>query len=155
MGLANGTITPRAQDSSQATRAPLLKKEHGQIDWNLGAREIFNRIRGFEPWPGAYTWFRGQHCQVWGNVWRRMEGKMLHNQIDDGHGLSPARPDTNPGAISQEGERVVVACGGETFLTLEAVKLEGRGRVSARDFVNGARLMPREAFSSIPLPSAN
>lgn len=147
LGLANGTITPRAQDSSQATRAPLLKKEHGLIDWNMRARPIFNRIRGFEPWPGAYTFFRGQHCQIWGNVWGRMEGMMLPNMIDDGHGEAPPLPDATPGAITPEKDYVVVACGEKTYLTLEAVKLEGRGKVSARDFVNGARLKAGEIFS--------
>jgi methionyl-tRNA formyltransferase len=150
MGLANGTITPRAQESSQATRAPLLKKEHGQIDWNLGARDIFNRIRGFEPWPGAYTWFRAQHCQVWGNVRGRMSGKMQRDLIDGGHDQAPPMPDKTPGTISPDGDGVVVACGGDTFLTLDAVKVEGRGKVSARDFVNGARLKPGEKFETGP-----
>ena len=150
VGLANGTITPRAQDASQATRAPLLKKEHGQIDWNLAAREIFNRIRGFEPWPGAYTWFRGQHCQVWGNVWGRMAGKMLHNLIDDGHGLGPLRPSTIPGTISSNGDEVVVACGGETFLTLEAVKLEGRGKIRHEILQMGRAWRPGEGFDTGP-----
>ncbi len=147
LGLAKGTILPRAQDSSQATRAPLLKKEHGQIDWNLKAREIFNRIRGFDPWPGAYTFFRGQHCQVWGSVWGRMEGRMLVSLIPNPGETPKGLPDTTPGAITPERDSVVVACGDKTFLILEAVKLEGRGKISTQDFVNGARLKAGEVFS--------
>jgi methionyl-tRNA formyltransferase len=138
-GLADGTVSPRAQDSNQATRAPLLKKEHGLIDWKLTAREIHNRIRGFEPWPGAYTHFRGQHCQVWGSPWTRptVEGT-----------LPAAANSAAVGEISSEGEHVLVACGGGAFLALETVKLEGRVKVSARDFVNGARLKAGERFGS-------
>ena len=44
----------------------MLKKEDGRIDWSRPAQEIFNRIRGFAPWPGAYTSFRGQTCHIWG-----------------------------------------------------------------------------------------
>ncbi|MDP9115116.1 MAG: methionyl-tRNA formyltransferase, partial [Acidobacteriota bacterium] len=62
-GLA--TIKPEPQDDSAATYAPILKKEDGKIDWQLSAREILNRIRGFEPWPGGYGFLRGQRLQIW------------------------------------------------------------------------------------------
>src|SRR5258707_7905686 len=64
-GLAAGAIVPRPQNHAEATLAPILKKEDGRIDWNRPAREIYNRIRGFAPWPGAYTTFRGQTCHLW------------------------------------------------------------------------------------------
>src|SRR5215472_7069495 len=57
-GLEAGTIHPRKQDESQATLAPILKKEDGEIDFRRSAHEILNRLRGFQPWPGAYTKFR-------------------------------------------------------------------------------------------------
>jgi methionyl-tRNA formyltransferase len=145
MDLANGIITPRVQDSSHATRAPLLKKEDGQIDWNLSAKEIYNRIRGFDPWPGAHTSFRGQHCQIWGNVWGRMDGRIQTNPIPNSGETPHKLPDTTPGTITADVQEVVVACGGETFLTLEAVKLEGRGKVLAREFAHGARLRAGDA----------
>src|SRR6266436_10265457 len=65
-GLAAGTITPKAQNHSEASSAPMLKREDGRIDWNQPAIEVYNRMRGFAPWPGAYTTFRGQSCHVWG-----------------------------------------------------------------------------------------
>src|SRR6266852_5268919 len=58
------TIRPEPQDEAQATYAPILKKEDGEIDWQLSAREILNRIRGFEPWPGGYGFLRGQRLQI-------------------------------------------------------------------------------------------
>src|SRR5580698_4866773 len=65
-GLAAGTIVPQPQAHEHASSAPMLKKEDGHIDWSRPAQEIFNRIRGFAPWPGAYTSFRGQTCHIWG-----------------------------------------------------------------------------------------
>ena len=64
-GLQAGTIHPRPQDHAKATLAPILKKEDGRIDFHLAAREIMNRLRGFQPWPGAYTSFRGKNLQMW------------------------------------------------------------------------------------------
>jgi len=64
-GLETGTIKPVQQDHSQATLAPILKKEDGLIDWSVSARDIANRVRGLVPWPGAYTRFRGGTLLVW------------------------------------------------------------------------------------------
>ncbi len=58
-------ITPQPQDHERATFAPMLTKEAGNIDWSRPAREIHNRVRGFQPWPGAYSWFRGQSLHIW------------------------------------------------------------------------------------------
>jgi methionyl-tRNA formyltransferase len=57
--LKAGTLSPRPQDASQVTFAPLLKKEDGAIDWALPARILANRVRGLSPWPGAYTTVTG------------------------------------------------------------------------------------------------
>jgi methionyl-tRNA formyltransferase len=64
-GLAAGKIVPQKQDASQATYAPLLKKEDGRIDWSRSAATIHNRVRGLQPWPGAYTAWRGQTLHIW------------------------------------------------------------------------------------------
>ena len=58
-------IVPEKQDASQATYAPLLKKEDGVIDWSRPASAIHNQVRGLQPWPGAYTTFRGQTLHIW------------------------------------------------------------------------------------------
>src|SRR5260370_41912329 len=64
-GLAAGTIAPKAQNHAEVSYAPMLKKEDGRIDWKRPAVGIYNRMRGFAPWPGAYTTFRGQTCHGW------------------------------------------------------------------------------------------
>lgn len=63
--LQAGTLVPRQQDHSQATLAPLLKKENGVIDWTLSATAIANRVRGLSPWPGAYTFVREERWTIW------------------------------------------------------------------------------------------
>lgn len=130
-GLASGSITPRAQNHREASLAPMLKKEFGRIDWTLTAHEIFNRIRGLAPWPGAYTTFRGQTCHIW--------GQPASNDTD-----APA--DTSPGTLLADRESLRVACGRATLLRLTAVKLDGRKQISAAEFLHGARLQPGERF---------
>jgi methionyl-tRNA formyltransferase len=127
--LAVGGILPTRQDNSQATFAPLLKKEDGRVDWSLTARDIYNRIRGFEPWPGAFTSFRGKSCHVWGTP------------------VGQQPPIAEPGTISSRGGELQVACGDTTALCLQFVQLEGHKRLTAREFANGARLAPGERFS--------
>lgn len=63
--LKAGTLKPQPQDHSQATLAPLLKKEDGLIDWTWPARDIANRVRGLSPWPGAYTYVNGERWILW------------------------------------------------------------------------------------------
>jgi methionyl-tRNA formyltransferase len=138
-GLAAGTIAPRSQAHEHASSAPMLKKEDGRIDWSRPAQEIFNRIRGFAPWPGAYTSFRGQTCHVW--------GEPASNDLGE-QGRAAGKV-AIPGslAISKSGQKeVLVHCGGATYLHLLSVKLEGRKQVSAAEFVNGAHLLTSEHF---------
>jgi methionyl-tRNA formyltransferase len=130
--LARGEIRPIAQDSSQATYAPLLEKEHGRIDWSLPARQIYNRMRAFTPWPGAYTSFRGQTCQLWG----RPSDSVLASQGEI------------PGSLLASGDAVYVVCGEGSCLQIEDVQIEGRKRVKAREFTNGARLSLGERFGA-------
>lgn len=129
--LERGEIAPRPQDSSKATIAPKVKKEDGVIDWSLTAEEIERRVRGLAPWPGAYTSFRGKRLHVW-----RAEPVAAE-------GSSAA-----PGTISTEGKRLAVSCGAGTQLILHEVQMEGRKRISARDFANGARVESGETLGS-------
>src|SRR5208282_4972654 len=100
-GLANGTITPTPQDNSLATLAPPLKKEDGRINWSLPAQKIYNCIRGFQPWPGAFTTFRGKQCAIWGKP-------ALHQLLEVATSASESRQQI-PGTISVSGGDVNVA----------------------------------------------
>ncbi len=115
-GLQAGTIHPRPQDHARATLAPILKKEDGRVDFQLTAQEILNRLRGFQPWPGAYTTFRG---------------KILH--------ILAAQPVERAAAAAEvivENGHLFVGCGAGA-LELVDVQLEGKKRMPAADFVHG------------------
>lgn len=139
--LAIGTIAPHAQNHADATVAPILRKEDGRIDWNRPAKDIYNRMRGFAPWPGAYTTFRGQTCHLWGEPVRESSRPVeVHN-----HPSVAATPSA-PGTLFGFKHDWFASCGKATLLRLQSVKLEGRKQVSPCEFVNGARLKPGERF---------
>jgi methionyl-tRNA formyltransferase len=118
-GLCARTIDARPQNHDNATLAPILKKEDGQIDFKRTATEIWNRMRGFQPWPGAYTTFRGKSIHVWA-------GKPVDVRI-------------SVRELKLEGSRLLVGCASHTALDLIEVQIEGKKRMSVRDFVNGYR----------------
>jgi methionyl-tRNA formyltransferase len=123
-GLHAGSIHPCPQDHAQATLAPILKKTDGLADFSLSATEIFNRIRGFQPWPGVYTEFRGKNLQIW-------------KALPLGYALPEAE-------LKSEGDRLLVGCGSHSSLELIEVQLEGKKRMYASDFLHGYRPKPGE-----------
>ncbi len=126
--LERGDLQAQPQDHAQATLAPILKKEDGRIDWNLPALDIWNRIRGLRPWPGAYTRFRGKNLHIW---------------AASRPAIGEAMP-LDPGALIADRGRLRVTCGQGTLLELAEIQLEGRKRMPARDFLNGVRIAPGE-----------
>jgi methionyl-tRNA formyltransferase len=152
LGLASGAIAPTAQDPAQATLARPLKKEDGRIDWSLPARAIYNRMRGFQPWPGASTSFRGKRIAIWGKSATIDLRKMIGPTGAFGKKSAIADSDESgqiaPGTIRQGGSFIYVACGDGSALQLESVQIEGRKRVAAREFANGARIVEGERFGS-------
>jgi methionyl-tRNA formyltransferase len=133
-GWERGEIVPAPQDHKLATLAPMLKKEDGRIDWSLSAEEIARRVRGFGPWPGAYTTFRGKSLHLWATA--SSQGATSTN--------SDAR--SQPGELIAGGGKLRVVCGQRTLLEVGEVQLQGRKRIATRDFLNGVRLVPGERF---------
>lgn len=109
-------IRPEPQDESQASWAPVIKKEDGHIDWRMSAQEIVNRVRGLTPWPGCYGFLRGQRLHVWK---ARADAREL--------GL---------GALAVAGRRLFAGCGGGAVELLD-VQMEGKKRMTAAAFLNG------------------
>jgi methionyl-tRNA formyltransferase len=120
-------IAPRPQDHSQASWAPVIKKEDGRIDWNMSATEIANRVRGFQPWPGCYGQLRGRQFHIWK--------------------ARPVNADARlaPGELRVEGRRLLAGCG-QGALELIEVQMEGRKRMPAAAFLNGFPLEAGEAL---------
>jgi methionyl-tRNA formyltransferase len=123
-GLGEGTISAAPQKSHEATLAPILKKEDGRVDFNRTSHEIYNRMRGFQPWPGAFTAFRGKALNI-------TAARLASEKIPQAELL-----------VSDE--RLFVGCGNSTALELLEVQPEGKKRISARDFVHGYRLKAGE-----------
>ncbi len=128
-GLDSGQVRPTPQEHSQATLAPILKKEDGRIDFTRSAKDLFNRLRGFQPWPGAFTIFKGRTMQV--------------------HRAQPVQHagTLTPGEVAVEGTHLLVGCGKDkdkdkrinTTLELITIQLEGKRRMTAQEFINGYR----------------
>lgn len=120
-GLERRTIKPVPQDHSKATRAPIIKKEDGHIDWKKPAGEIFNRVRGLNPWPGTFTFLVGKQFIV---------HKAAALDIEQ---------DAAPGTVVENQGRLAVACGEGTLYLME-VQPEGRKRMPAADFLRGHKV---------------
>lgn len=131
-GLEDGSVVPCPQDHSQATKAPLLKKEDGRLDWSRSARDLYNRIRGLLPWPGAYTGFRGKSLHLW---WAK--------PAETPAGVVQSPP---PGTLLVEKHALYVACGQGTWVRVEEVQPADRKRMSATDFLNGFHPCSGERF---------
>ena len=120
-GLQSGTITAAPQDNTQATLAPILKREDGLLDFSRTAIDAWNRLRGFQPWPGAFTKFRG---------------KMLHI-----YAAAPAHEVgvVAPAHFTVENERLLLGFAHGAALQVLELQPEGKKRMSALDFINGYR----------------
>jgi methionyl-tRNA formyltransferase len=118
-GLEDKTVAPAPQYHAKATLAPILKKEDGLVDFTRTATEIHNRLRGFQPWPGAYTQFRGKGL------------KLISATPED----TPSN--LAPGELRVGDEKLFVGCGQRTVLQLLQVQPEGKKVMAAREFING------------------
>jgi methionyl-tRNA formyltransferase len=117
-GLETGTIHPVPQDHAGASLAPILEREDALVDFTRPAQEIYNRWRGFQPWPGAYTYYRGKKLT-------------LHRMVPAGTTGIPG------GELMVEGNRLFVAAGSGTRLELLEVQVEGKKRMPVADFLRG------------------
>jgi methionyl-tRNA formyltransferase len=120
-GLANGTIRPQPQDNSKATLAPILKRGDGLIDFSRTASQTWNRLRGFQPWPGAFTTFRGKTLHLYAAV------------------PAPEIAIVKAAHFVVEKDRLLLGFAHGSTLEVQELQMEGKKRMSARDFVNGYR----------------
>jgi len=120
-GLEQGTLQPTQQDSTEATLAPILQRDDGRIDWSRTAQQIFDRWRGFQPWPGAFTGFRGKKL-------------ILHSM----HVIADVQESgAASGTLRRAGNRLLVACGEGSWLELLELQMEGKRRMPVEAFLHG------------------
>jgi len=122
--LDGGVLRPIPQDHREASYAPPLKKEDGLIDWSQDARDIFNRIRGFNPWPGAFTFLKGSRLKIF-------SGEIVHEEVGE-----------RVGKVVQSGSEGVKVATGKGSLLIKEVQLEGRKRMPVHEFLIGNEIPP-------------
>jgi methionyl-tRNA formyltransferase len=123
--LGEGDLFPQPQDHSLATLAPILKREDGWIDFSRDAKQIYDRWRGFQPWPGAHTMLRGKKLIV---------QRMHVAGVGDGEA----------GVVEVLGDALLVGCGGGSLIAVDEVQLEGKRRMSAAEFLRGNQVRSGE-----------
>jgi len=122
----NNTFEEYPQNEEEATYAPMLKKEDGRLDFHMPAISLFNRIRGLNPWPSTYTYYKGTLIKV------------LQADVYERHNLS------EPGTIIEASERGIYVATGDGVLIIKRLQKEGRNPLNAKEFISGTPLKPGE-----------
>ena len=126
-------ITPRPQRNQDATFAPLLSKQHGLVNWSSNALTIARCVRGFQPWPSAYTRHNSHRLIIW-----------------KASVTETASLDAREGEVLvAHGDDLIVKCGDETALRLIEVQPEAKRRMGVRDFLNGTHLKVGDRFGEV------
>jgi methionyl-tRNA formyltransferase len=124
----SGDLKPMVQDGSKATLAPLLKKEDGLVDWTLPAADIHNRVRGFSPWPGAYTFLNGDMI------------KILETEALPGEG--------EPALMHQRADNTLEVGTGKGLLRILRIQPAGKKPMQTADFLRGHRGIEGRKFEA-------
>ena len=122
-------IVPQAQNDLDASLAPIMKKEDGLISWMLGADEIARRVRGFQPFPTTFTYFEDKKLTLW-------KAEKIERQSSGGIGE----------LVEAKGDELLVTCGGGSIVKIDELQLEGKRRMTTRDFLNGVKLKPGQSI---------
>lgn len=126
--LEDGALVPQKQDESQSTHVKMISKEMGNIDFKKSAAEIDRLVRGLNPWPSAFTFYKGKQMKIWDVDVLTEEANAL------------------PGMVTEVTKNEIkVACGQGT-VAIKELQLEGKKRMSAHDFLLGVKVVPGDAF---------
>ena len=134
-----GKIIPQPQPAEGVTYARKISKEDGALDWSQPARSLWNRIRAFTPWPGAFTFLPGEARPMLLKIWRA--------EVDSAHSGLPGE------ILTADKQGVVVACG-EQSLRVHELQREGGRRLGAQEFLSGHALQPGQRFIASPPSTA-
>jgi methionyl-tRNA formyltransferase len=149
--IESGEITAEPQNNAEATYAPILKREDGQLDWRWTARDISNRVRAFQPWPGVYTMLRGARLHIWQAREEKADESSATEIKETNQNPDAAEKRVPPGTILRiDKAGIVIACAGASRLLIEEWQIEGKRRVAAREFANGIRLTIGDRISDNP-----
>lgn len=123
--ILNGTNDRVKQDESLVTYAPTLSREDERIDWNLSAKQVYNKVRGTNPWPGSYTTYQGKTVKIWAGQVHQCENAVKHHAHQD-----------NGTIVKIFKDAIGVKVYDGVYLITE-LQLEGKKRMSVKDYLNG------------------
>ncbi len=124
-------LQPFPQNHNLYTLAPIMSKNDGKIDWNLSATNINNRVRGFQPFPTSYTFWNGKKFTIWKSEIVESEESRVENVGE---------------ILEAKGDKLIVSCGNNSVLQINELQLEGKKRMSVRDFLNGVKVQIGEVL---------
>ncbi len=128
--LKDNKIVPKKQNETDASYSPILTKEDELLDWNMPAKDIYNKIRGMNPWPGVYTYFRGQRLKIQKSV-------LVEEEKDTG---------LETGEIISFSSQGILVSANPGIIGLEIVQPAGKKQLSFNDFINGYKINPGEVL---------
>lgn len=128
--LETGALEPEKQDDTQSCHAKLITKEMGNIDFNKSANVINRLVRGLNPWPSAYTFYKGKQLKIW------------ETQVEN------ESSDKVPGTITEVTKTAIKVACKEGVLSISSLQLEGKKRMSTHDFLLGVKVQPGELFTT-------
>ncbi|MDD5356206.1 MAG: methionyl-tRNA formyltransferase [Candidatus Omnitrophica bacterium] len=137
--IENETFKLTPQNEKQVIMAPKLKKDDGYIDWGRTADEIYNKVRGCLPWPGAFTYYKGKLLKIYKVGIGPQACQAQNPQIPEG-------ADKRPGTILKADKEGLEIMAGDSSLIIKELQLEGGRQMPAKDFISGHRIQPGERF---------
>ena len=123
--ILKGTNQRIPQDESLVTYAPTLSREDERIDWNLSVKQVYNKVRGTNPWPGSYTTYQGKTVKIWAGQVHQCENAIKHHAHQD-----------NGTIVKICKEAIGVKVNDGVYLITE-LQIEGKKRMSVKDYLNG------------------
>ena len=123
--ILNGTNQRIPQDESLVTYAPTLSREDERIDWNLSVKQVYNKVRGTNPWPGSYTTYQGKTVKIWAGQVHQCENAIKHHAHQD-----------NGTIVKIFKDAIGVKVNDGVYLITE-LQIEGKKRMSVKDYLNG------------------
>ena len=126
--IEQGSINPVKQDESAATHVSMINKELGRINWSDAAERIERYVRGLNPWPSAYSSFKGKNLKIW-------RSHVVPSEELDSKGVNPA--DYKAGQVCFVNKKCVFVATGDGVLSLDEIQLEGKKRMEIAPFLLG------------------
>ncbi len=126
--IEQGSINPVKQDESAATHVSMINKELGRINWSDAAERIERYVRGLNPWPSAYSSFKGKNLKIW-------RSHVVPSKELDSKGVNPA--DYKAGQVCFVNKKCVFVATGDGVLSLDEIQLEGKKRMEIAPFLLG------------------